>query len=544
MFDPQRWRWPLAGLLGTLTLSSFWWLGPFMAWLEGHANQVQGLDALIQVTLVLMTALAVIGRSRADDPAALARAAAEDQRGLGILRERVRQEVDERLRHSLFRQVQIALGRTEDPHAVATTWGRELECPGAAPRPLPPERPTVAVFDDSAGALLILGEPGAGKTVELLDLARALLVRDETDPDPQRPVPVFLNLSSWAEGSLPLADWIAHELFRRHQIPRRIGVDWVARERLLLLLDGLDEVTEPRRGACAAAINAFREVHGLTRLAVCCRAAEYRALGADLPTLRLGTAIRLLPLERGQIERYLIQAGPALTGLRRALAEDADLAALAATPLMLNVMSLTWQSRPREMITAAALGNTADPAARGKALFDAYLERVFSRKAGGAPAAAPGRRRPLPDSPFTESQTRRWLVRLAAEIQRRGRTLFQVEDVQPDWGSLWVQFPVWVVIAVSVFVFLGLDGGGLMGLLNWLLFGTAPGLVDGLIRSGQLGALVGGHLVVGAVIADRTEGASVLVLGRVSPRGTGLCTGHGRTRYFVRRSHMVALLGH
>ena len=394
MFDPQRWRWPLAGLLGTLTLSSFWWLGPFMAWLEGHANQVQGLDALIQVTLVLMTALAVIGRSRADDPAALARAAAEDQRGLGILRERVRQEVDERLRHSLFRQVQIALGRTEDPHAVATTWGRELECPGAAPRPLPPERPTVAVFDDSAGALLILGEPGAGKTVELLDLARALLVRDETDPDPQRPVPVFLNLSSWAEAGLPLPDWIAHELFRRHQIPRRIGVDWVARERLLLLLDGLDEVTEPRRGACAAAINAFREGHGLTRLAVCCRAAEYRALGADLPTLRLGTAIRLLPLERGQIERYLIQAGPALTGLRRALAEDADLAALAATPLMLNVMSLTWQSRPREMITAAALGNTADPAARGKALFDAYLERVFSRKAGGAP----GRRRPLPDS--------------------------------------------------------------------------------------------------------------------------------------------------
>lgn len=77
--------------------------------------------------------------------------------------------------------------------------------------------------------------------------------------------------------------------------------------------------------------------------------------------------------------------------------------ALAATPLMLNVMSLTWQDRPREAIGSAVLGGAADPATRGKALFDAYLDRVFSRKAGDNRSAAPGRRRPLRDSPY-----RRW----------------------------------------------------------------------------------------------------------------------------------------
>ena len=111
MFDPQRWRWPLAGLLGVLTLSSFWWLAPIMGWLDRHGNQVQGLEALIQVVLVLMIGLTLLGRDRLDDPAARARAAAEDRRGLGILRERVRQEVEEWLRHSLYRQAQIALGR-------------------------------------------------------------------------------------------------------------------------------------------------------------------------------------------------------------------------------------------------------------------------------------------------------------------------------------------------------------------------------------------------------------------------------------------------
>ena len=46
MFDPQRWRWPLPGLLGALPLSSFWWLAPLMGWLDRHGNQVQGLEVL------------------------------------------------------------------------------------------------------------------------------------------------------------------------------------------------------------------------------------------------------------------------------------------------------------------------------------------------------------------------------------------------------------------------------------------------------------------------------------------------------------------
>lgn len=71
----------------------------------------------------------------------------------------------------------------------------------------------------------------------------------------------------------------------------------MARERLLLLLDALDEVSESRRAACAEAINAFRHQHGLTRLVVSCRTAEHLALGPDLPALQLGTAIRLLPLD-------------------------------------------------------------------------------------------------------------------------------------------------------------------------------------------------------------------------------------------------------
>jgi hypothetical protein len=290
---------------------------------------------------------------------------------------------------------------------------------------------TLALFEQGGGALLILGEPGAGKTVELLTLAQGLLTRPPpaADPSDPPPVPVPLNLSTWASQRLPLANWIADELFRRHQIPRAIGADWLARGRLLPLLDGLDEVAEPHRADCAAAT--FHRTDGLTPLVVCCRVAEYRAL----PPLALNTAIHLLPLDRGQLERYLRGAGPALAGLRQAMAAAPFMAKLAATPLMLNVMSLTWQERPAAAILAglgpslgapAGTQTGASPAPADEArdaLFAAYLARVFGRK-------------PDQPGPWSPAYTRRTLAWLAARMQHHGRTLFQIEALQGDWGGL------------------------------------------------------------------------------------------------------------
>jgi hypothetical protein len=50
----------------------------------------------------------------------------------------------------------------------------------------------------------------------------------------------------------------------------------------------------------------------LAQVAVCRRSREYRAPRA----LKLRGALESLPLGRGQIERYLCDAGPGLAGLR------------------------------------------------------------------------------------------------------------------------------------------------------------------------------------------------------------------------------------
>jgi hypothetical protein len=59
------------------------------------------------------------------------------------------------------------------------------------------------IFDEfvdlgEGGTLLIVGEPGGGKTTLLLELARDLLAVTAAT-DPEQPVPVVLNLSTWGK---------------------------------------------------------------------------------------------------------------------------------------------------------------------------------------------------------------------------------------------------------------------------------------------------------------------------------------------------------
>ncbi|MBK9602163.1 MAG: type II toxin-antitoxin system prevent-host-death family antitoxin, partial [Anaerolineales bacterium] len=95
------------------------------------------------------------------------------------------------------------------------------------------------------------------------------------------PIPMVFNLASWTE-KLTLADWLAQELNNLYSVPRKTAPDWVKGNKLLLLLDGLDEVRQESRAKCVEAINAFRKEHGLTSLAVCSRSQDYADLNAKL----------------------------------------------------------------------------------------------------------------------------------------------------------------------------------------------------------------------------------------------------------------------
>lgn len=76
------------------------------------------------------------------------------------------------LEQSLYHEVMLDLGLEERPGEVQHPWDMTLHMPDRENRPLPLGTKIMQVFDEANHALLILGEPGSGKTTMLLELAR------------------------------------------------------------------------------------------------------------------------------------------------------------------------------------------------------------------------------------------------------------------------------------------------------------------------------------------------------------------------------------
>lgn len=231
------------------------------------------------------------------------------------------------LESSLHEEARIELGLEERRDAVAErTWDMILQTPDRPDCELPPETKIADVFEKVGRSLLILGEPGSGKTTTLLELAREMI--DRAEKDPSEKIPVVFNISSWTDPTQTIAAWLVEEMRDNYRIQKKIAETWIENDSILPLFDGLDEVADERREACADAINSYLDEHS-GRAAVCCRKEDYEALDAKL---KLQSAILLQPLTPEQIDGYLERLSPDLDSLREALRSDRELQEFAKTP--------------------------------------------------------------------------------------------------------------------------------------------------------------------------------------------------------------------
>jgi eukaryotic-like serine/threonine-protein kinase len=417
----------------------------------------------------------------------------QDQIGqLEILRRRVKEYwVDGVFKHSLYNEVLISLGRREIGNAVDAPWKYTVQMSdGMDSTPLD-DRDVSAIYD-TTGLLLILGEPGAGKTTNLLDLARTLL--DRAGDDIKERIPIVVNLSSWKKKQ-PLAEWISNELSEKYRVPRKIGRFWLQRGYLLPLLDGLDEVEISMQPDCVAAINAFVEEFRPSGLVVCCRLNEYRWLPERL---KLNGAICIEPLSSGEVGKYLDAGGLKLAALREAVATDRVLQELAQTPLMLSIMSLAYQGTGNREL---ALQTGDSPEKRRKQIFRLYVEQMCQRK-GTASLV------------FSKERIIVWLSWLAGNMREHSHSVFLVEGLQSSWlGTRAKRVAYGTVVALSlgsVFVLTvvltdGLTVGSTVELIFGLIFGLSisVGVVLGCwsvstlrngVISGSIGGLISGLL--------------------------------------------------
>lgn len=263
------------------------------------------------------------------------------------------------------------------------------------------------VFAAADRVLLVLGEPGAGKTTMLLQLVSHLMA--EAEADESRPMPAVFSLAGYTDGRT-LAQWLVEQLANNYEVPRKLSQTWIEGGQFIPLLDGLDEVGPSHRPACAEAINEFRKQHPGVPLLVTARNRDYQALATRL---NMDKAIILQPLTPEQIDTYLARRGERLDGLRASLAADRTLNELAQTPLMLSIMTLA-ANRPPENDSGALDGYLTR-----SHLFDVYVERMARYRSK--------------NMSYAPSDTISWLSWLAKRMTQNGKPTFFLEDMQPNW---------------------------------------------------------------------------------------------------------------
>jgi hypothetical protein len=210
------------------------------------------------------------------------------------------------------------------------------------------------------GRLVVLGEPGSGKTVLVLRLVLDLLGRRRSGD----PVPVLVSAASWDPTVSGPYGWLAGQLALSY--PSLAGTadpgSVSRRFRMLIdsglivpVLDGLDEIPYPARVSAVAELNAAMRPGD--RLVVACRRSDFLAAVAPPHKLRVplsgAAGIELLSLDSGTVTSYLYADAArdpdspwhsALAGL----AADAPLAAALSSPLLLTLARVIYNTRPGE----------------------------------------------------------------------------------------------------------------------------------------------------------------------------------------------------
>lgn len=377
-----------------------------------------------------------------------------------------RHEYSSWLAHSLQGRVAIELGLHERTNMVASSAQIVFRHTDTATEyPLPSGTSIIQVYDQTQRGLLILGAPGSGKTTLLLHLVGELLQRAESDPD--LPIPIILNLSSWAEKKLALVDWFCEQCALIYSIPKRNSASWIASDQILFLLDGLDEVEASVRPACIEAINLYREEH-LVPLVVCSRSQDYED---QQERLILPIAIEIQPLEVTQTAVYLKQAGKSVTAVRAALRANTTLQQLITTPLMLTIVLLTYRD-----MAVKDLPQMGSPEDQQRQIFAHYVEHMLEQRTTRGAS--------------TPQQTQHWLIWLAQTMRNQHLTEFYLEQLQPTWLSTKRSQILYRML--TGLLLLGLTGA-LVGTLIGLLYGApSRGLISICALFGALlGALLG-----------------------------------------------------
>ncbi|MFC7618344.1 NACHT domain-containing protein [Actinokineospora soli] len=277
-------------------------------------------------------------------------------------------------------------------------------------RPIVPQR-VDQLFDDIGRAMLLSGKGGSGKRVFLADLCAGLCrrFRDELSPD----VPVLVSLSG-KNPRTPFEVWLRDAIVAAYPgISPRAARECIDDRALILLVDGLDDITEfDNRVRVLRELEDFLK-KGLCAIAVSCRSDAVR--GLTIPSA-IGYRVEVKSPDVETAKQYLASLkSPAADAVAAVPPTDTAWWSLIGTPLLLGIIAQISALAPD-----AKLVSEGNAKSRRRYILSRYVDVVVGRHKGGHVEYSP-------------QDARRWLSWLAAWMKRHGQSEFYVDRIPASW---------------------------------------------------------------------------------------------------------------
>lgn len=471
-------------------------------------------------------------------------------------------------------QAEASMRRLNDPYPLPVAWAAadasltdswsslvRLATTGAGWPPPPPAGSWAAGPEDLAGAggdlvevlarvptgrLVVLGEPGTGKTMLMVRLVLDLLARRV----PGGPVPFLASIASWDPAEQDLRSWLCAQLLTNHPALSTLpatrdkptqAAELLAAGLLLPILDGLDEIREEVRGSAINRINdALRPGEYLV---VTCRSDQYRDAvrptnGIEV-TLLGAAAVQLGTLDSDTVSKYLRDdaGGPDARArwdpVLSVLGTEAPAAQALSTPLMVSLARTIYNPRPGELIRGLhkpkELCNSTltDRTAVESLLLDAFIPAAYRQ-----------------ESTDQAQEAEKWFMFLARYLERK------IGSPDLAWWQLPQAVPRFLPEAVTLAgasLFIGILAGAVAGIRLGVASGTLAAVTFGaytaVLGMGRVlvdeppkpsrgisfrppsAEVVGVGILIGVTIGGITAAARGAVAGVVTGVGAGVVTG-------------------
>ncbi|NMF81784.1 NACHT domain-containing protein [Nodosilinea sp. P-1105] len=351
------------------------------------------------------------------------------------------------------------------------------------------------------GRLLLLGEPGMGKTHTLLAVGELLLHQASRN---QAPVPILVDLSAWSGDTL--RNWLIDYFWQHYRIAKTVAEVWIDTGQLTLLLDGFDHLPSGQQRTCAQAIDALLRTNPNQAALLCCRRKVLEESGIAFGEFNSG--VNIVPLMAQQVKDYVMAF--ALPEVWQGIKSSKTLQQLARCPLLLSML----------VTTGTTTKDNGQPITNRSSLVDHYLTHQLAQGGHRGDRAALG-----------------WL---AQQLATRSR-LFYLDDLCHLWLPESTRLLYRLLLGLALALTFGLVGGN-------VVLGLALGLVASQVDLESLPRLrfslaTASFARLSSLALVSTLGAGILGLGLASLSATLLSPLNLGTQAFAGGGLVGAIAG-